>query len=85
MTWLATARAVVPARPHLPAVCPPTVRHLPPVAPCARGSSRQAAGLLKMQQPARRAGKGSLNPGRDALCHLILLSRPPPSRSARRI
>jgi hypothetical protein len=84
MTWLTAAGTVVLARPHSPAACPPAVRHLPLAVPRSRGSGRQPAGLLKIQGPAQRAGKGSTNPGRDALCHLILLSRLLRSRSARR-
>jgi hypothetical protein len=80
MTWLATASTVAPARLHRPLA----VRHLPLAGPRARGSSRQAAGPQKIQGPVQRAGKGSINPGRDALCHLILLPRPSRSRSARR-
>jgi hypothetical protein len=81
MTWKAAAGAVTPLRLHSLAA----VRDLPPVVvPPACGGGRQAAGLLKIQRPARPAGKGSVNPGRDVLCHLISLPRPLRSRSARR-
>lgn len=84
MTWTAAAGTVVPACLHPVAACSPAARCLPPAGPSARGSTQRAAGLLKIRGPARRAGNGSINPGRDALCHLILLSRSPRSRLARR-
>jgi len=70
MTWMA-AGTVAPACPHPAAACLPAVRNLGPVAAGDRGCSLQAAGLLEMQGQAQRAGLGSINPGRDVLCHLI--------------